>query len=59
MSRVPTSPQRDELVAFRATPAEKAEWQAEADRQGVSLSELLRHAANEYCQRRKKPKKAT
>jgi hypothetical protein len=59
MERVPVPENKEVAIGFRATEAEKAEWQAEADRQGVALSKLIRFAINEYCGQRKKSKKST
>ena len=59
MSRVPSQENKEIVVNFRATLQEKAAWDAEADRQGVSLSRLVRHVLNDYVKRRKSRKKKT
>lgn len=57
MSRVPEYEKKDVPMNFRISQTEKDVWQAEAERQDVPLSRMIRHIVNEYCQRRKKKKK--
>lgn len=59
MSRVPSPENKEIVVNFRATTKEKAVWDAEADRQGVSLSRLVRHVLNDYVKSRNSRKKKT
>lgn len=56
MSRV-RSFTNDERTEIRQPTSEKAKWLAEAESQGVTLTALVRHAVNEYINRRKKSRK--
>lgn len=42
------------LVTVRATPAERERWQAAADAEGVSLSEVARQAWERLARRRER-----
>ncbi len=53
MSRVPNNP-KETSTRLRQSVTEKKKWQREAESQGVSISALIRHAVNEYINRRKK-----
>ena len=49
MPEVPAQPPRDDRTEFRCNSKDKRRWAREAKRQGVSLADLLNHAANDYC----------
>lgn len=48
MAEVPKPDEMTARVLLALTPAQKQDWQEEANRQGVSLSALIRHAMAEY-----------
>lgn len=56
MTDIPREDKKVEIVTLRISTAEKAEWQAQADEHGVSVSRLVRHVVNEFCNRQKKRK---